>query len=85
MSVLKVKFADRYENGTRSNAATAPASLLFVIASYATDAGISGTGWAIFLETIPLPTKIGASSGPWQLNTAVTEPASCNKDREFFI
>ena len=35
LSVLKVKLADKYENGTRSNAATAPDSLLFKTASEA--------------------------------------------------
>ena len=43
LSVLKVKLADRYENGTRSNAATAPASLFFNIASDAEDEGTSET------------------------------------------
>jgi hypothetical protein len=39
--VLNVKLADKYEKGMRSKAATAPASLLFNIASSATDAGTS--------------------------------------------
>ena len=43
LSVLKVKLADRYENGTRSNAATAPASLFFNNASDAEDEGTSET------------------------------------------
>lgn len=81
LSVLKVKLADKYENGTRSKAATAPASLLFNMASDAQDAGKSELDWDIFLETIPLPTNTGASSGPWQLNTAVTEPANCSPYR----
>jgi hypothetical protein len=41
LSVLKVKLADKYESGTRSKAATAPASLLFNIASDAHDEGKS--------------------------------------------
>lgn len=82
LSVLKVKLADKYESGTRSKAATAPASLLFNIASDAHDSGKSEIEWDIFLETIPLPTNIGASSGPWQLNTAVTEPANCSWNRK---
>lgn len=77
--MLKVKLADKYEKGTWSNAATAPASLLFSIASDADDAGRWGTEVDIFLEAIPLPTNIGESNGPWQLNTAVTEPANCTQ------
>lgn len=64
LSVLKVKFAEIYENGIRSTAATAPPSLFFIIASYAADAGTSDTTLVIFLETNPLPTKVGASKGP---------------------
>lgn len=64
LSVLKVKLADTHENGTRSNAATAPASLLFKTASDAADGGKSETDWDILLETIPLPTNIGAFNGP---------------------
>jgi len=82
LSVLNVKLADKYEKGMRSKAATAPASLLFNIASSATDAGTSENEWDIFLETTPLPTNIGASSGPWQLNTAVTEPANWSQWRK---
>ena len=41
LSVLKVKLAETYENGTRSNAASAPASLLVASASDATDAVVS--------------------------------------------
>lgn len=43
LSVLKVKLAEIYENGIRSIAATAPASLFFTIASDADDAGNSET------------------------------------------
>lgn len=62
--MLKVKLAEKYESGTRSNAATAPASLFFIIASDAEDTGISETELDIFRNTMPLPTNIGASKGP---------------------
>ena len=64
LSVLKVKLADAYENGTRSNAASAPASLLLASASDATDAGVSTCKEENVLETIPVPTNTGVSSGP---------------------
>jgi hypothetical protein len=79
LSVLKVKLADTYENGTRSNAASAPASLLLASASDATVAGVSTCKEDNVLENIPVPTKTGLSSGPWQLNRAVTDPASCTQ------
>lgn len=64
LSVLKVKLADTYENGMRSNAASAPASLLTESASDATDAGVSICEEENVLETIPVPTNTGLSSGP---------------------
>jgi hypothetical protein len=64
LSVLKVKLADTYENGMRSNAASAPASLLAASASDATDAGESICELENVLETIPVPTNTGESSGP---------------------
>lgn len=64
LSVLKVKLADTYENGTRSNAASAPASLLVASASDATDAVISVCKLENVLETIPVPTNTGVSRGP---------------------
>lgn len=82
LSVLKVKLAETYENGTWSSAATAPASLLFIIASYATDEGTSEAKLDSFLETSALPTKMGASRGPWQLNTAVIEPANWSREKK---
>lgn len=81
LSVLKVKLADTHENGTWSNAAIAPASLFFIIASYAIDDGTSER-LDIFLVTNILPTKLGASKGPWQLNTTVTEPAIWSRKTE---
>ena len=78
LSVLKVKLADTCENGTRSNAANAPASLLLASASDATVVGVSTCKEENVLETVPVPTNIGVSSGPWQLNRAVIDPASCN-------
>lgn len=63
----------------RSNAASAPASLLLASASNAADVEVSTCNWENVLETIPLPTNTGASNGPWQLNRAVTEPAICNQ------
>lgn len=57
--MLKVKLAETQENGIRSTAAIAPPSLLFTIASEAQDAGRSENEGFIFLETIPLPTKMG--------------------------
>lgn len=80
LSRLKVKLADTWEKGIRSNAATAPASLFFITASDAEDGGIV-TKLEVFLDIIPLPTKTGASKGPWQLNTAVTDPANCTNDK----
>lgn len=77
--MLKVKLADAYEIGTRSNAARAPASLLLASASDATVAGVSTNKEDSVLETIPVPTNIGESRGPWQLKRAVTDPASCNQ------
>nr|GMC92761.1 hypothetical protein Iba_scaffold37209CG0010 [Ipomoea batatas]GMD89883.1 hypothetical protein Iba_chr14dCG4340 [Ipomoea batatas] len=41
LSVLKVKLAEMYENGTQSIAATAPASLFLITVSYAIDTGSS--------------------------------------------
>lgn len=73
---MKVKFADACENGMRSKAATAPASLFSITASEAEDGGKSYIVLENFLDIIPLPTKIGASNGPWQLNIAVTDPAT---------
>lgn len=77
--MLKLKLADTYENGTRSNAATAPASLLLSSASDATVAGVSSCKEGDVVETVAVPTNIGLSSGPWQLNKAVTDPASYNQ------
>lgn len=77
--MLKVKLADTYENGTRSNAATAPASLLLASASDATVAGVSTCNKGDVLETIAVPANTGLSSGPWQLNRAVIDPASYNQ------
>ena len=48
----------------RSNAPSAPASLLAASASDATDAGVSICELENVLETIPVPTNTGESSGP---------------------
>lgn len=77
--MLKVKLADTYENGIQSNAANAPISLNLASASDATDAGVSTCEEENVLETIPVPTNIGAPNGPWQLNRAVTDPATCKE------
>lgn len=62
--MLKVKLPDTYEKGMRSNAASAPASLLAASASDATDAGLSICELENILENIPVPTNTGDSSGP---------------------
>lgn len=77
--MLNVQLADTCENGIWSKAATAPASLFLCTASDAGDGREVETRLRVFREIIPLPTNTGASKGPWQLKTAVTDPASCKK------